>query len=101
MKKRVFLWSAVAASALLLAGCCCCPGNKPCARTKKMCKQNKHWHKVQCNTANCNAPDEVETVTIEAVGIIPPAESAPAAPAATNHAPASAATAPATATPAK
>ncbi len=78
MKKRVLLWSAVTASALLFAGCCCNAGSKKCC-CKKACNSGKHWHKVQCSKANCNAPDEVETVTIEAIGVIPATAPAPAA----------------------
>ncbi len=84
---------AVVASSLLLAGCCCNDSGNKCCR-KKACP-TKHWHKVQCNNANCDAPDEVETVTIEAVGIVPvqnpqdaPAAPAPAQAPATTSAPA-------------
>jgi hypothetical protein len=63
MKKHLILCSAVAVGTLFLAGCCCESTNK--------CRPQKcHRHKTtQCCPSTC--PTASETVTIEAVEVVP------------------------------
>ncbi|MBQ4329211.1 MAG: hypothetical protein IJC27_05750 [Lentisphaeria bacterium] len=85
MRKSLLVWGVLIALALCFVGCCyyttthCSP-----------CSGHCH-HKQNCNTQNCpaNADDTVETMTVEAVEVIPvgnqdgtsgtPAQKAPAA----------------------
>ncbi len=61
------MWSVVAIAAIVLVGCCC----NSCSKSEK-----KHHKQSSCPAANC--PEQtMETVTVEAVEIIPvaPADS--------------------------
>ena len=63
MKKHLLLWSIVAVAAIVLVGCCC----NSCSKDSS---GKKHHKQSTCAVSNC--PDQtMETVTVEAVEIIP------------------------------
>jgi hypothetical protein len=70
MKKNLMLLGAIAAGTLILTGCCCKPSH--CCRPHKS-RQNTR----QCAPNTC--PVTEETMTIEAVEVIPVGNNAPQA----------------------
>jgi hypothetical protein len=67
MKKSLLVWGVLIALALCFVGCCYYTSPK-CSSCSGHCH-----HKQKCNIQNCpaNADDTVETMTVEAVEIIP------------------------------
>ena len=76
MKKSLLLWGALVIVALCFVGCCyynttsnhhcakCCKHTPCCAQSGKTCPDSK-------NAADTGDDSEVETVTVEAVELIP------------------------------
>ena len=96
MKKSLLVWGVLIALALCFVGCCYYTTH--CSHGMTHCYQ-KQGCKTQACPANAN-DDTVETMTVEAVEIIPVGDNQGKAPAAGTTTPAPAKAAPAAAVPA-